>query len=177
MKFLVLLYALSGVLPEAAAQAVRLGLPARPRPALALGSLSVSASPASVSFTLLAGGQALGSSPITIQTTTNLSALSSLSLYAFFTGTAALTSGSNDAISTGLVYGRCPTGSATAFTAFTQSTPFSGPSGLLVYRTGNLVTLGSGRTDSLFLMVDLSTLPQLPAGTYAGTLVFQAQAL
>ena len=86
-----------------------------------------------------------------------------------------------------MVYGRCPTGSPTAFTAFTQNTPFSAATGLLVYRTGNLVALGSGRTDnlvalgsgrtdSLFLMVDLSASPQLPAGSYRGTLVLQAQA-
>ena len=162
--FYALLYALLSALSIAEAQAVRLGPPVRPRPALALGSLGLSVSPASVSFMLVACGQALSSVPITVQTTANLSALNTLSLYAFFASSAALTSGSSDAIPASLIYGRCPSGSPTVFTAFTQSTFFSGPNGLLVYRTGNLVALGSGRTDSLFLMIDLSTLPQLSAG-------------
>ncbi len=176
MKLCTLLAAVFIALPTANAQVVRLGAPARPHPQLALGSLGISASPSSISFTLAAGGQALASSPISIQTTANLSALGSLSLYAYFMSSTALASGS-DAIQASMVYGRCPTGSSTTLTAFSQTTPFSAASGLLVYRTGNLVALGSGRTDSLFLVVDLSTAPQLPAGSYTGTLVLQAQAL
>ncbi len=177
MKLCIFLFSLLGVTATAGGQIVRLGAPARPHPELALGSLGISASPSTISLTLVAGGQAFGSSAISIQTAANLSVLSSLSLYAFFTNSAALSSSSGDTIPASMVYGRCPTGSPTAFTAFTQSAPFSAASGLQLYRTGNLVMLGSGRTDSLFLMIDLSATPQLPAGSYTGTLILQAQAL
>jgi hypothetical protein len=160
----------------------------RPRPQLVciLCSLTVSASPTSTSFTLVQGGVSTASSPIVIVTTlTGVSALSSLSLYGYFSSsTAALTDGATapNNIPSSAVLGKMPTGTPTSFTPFTGTNPVgTAGAGLLLYSTSSLLTLGcfpaSCRTDTLNLEINLGSLPQLPAGTYHGTLLLQAQAL
>ena len=179
-------------LPESAIpQALRVQpKPMRVRPELvcALCTLSISATPALVNFTLVRGGIALASAPIVITTTMNgVTVLGTLSLYGYFgTTTAALTDGraTPNNIPSSAVLGQDTTGSPTSYTAFTQSQVVGTPgASLLIYTAPVVLSLGcspvtaSCRTDSLNLEINLSTLPQLPAGNYTGTLILQAQAL
>ena len=163
--------------------------PMRVRPELVcvLCSLTVTATPGLVSFTLVKGGVALGSAPVVITTTLNgVSLLNSVSLYGYFgTAAAALTDGraTPNNIPSSAVLGQDTSGSPTSYTAFTQSQPVGTPgASLLIYTTTTFLTLGcapttaSCRTDSLNLEINLSALPQLPAGTYTGTLILAAQA-
>jgi hypothetical protein len=174
----------------AISQALRVqAKPMRVRPELlcVLCSLTVTATPGLVSFTLVKGGVALGSAPVVITTTLNgVSLLNSVSLYGYFsTAAAALTDGAAtpDNIPSSAVLGQDTSGSPTSYTAFTQSQPVGTPgASLLIYTTTSFLTLGcapttaSCRTDSLNLEINLSALPQLPAGTYTGTLILVAQA-
>lgn len=161
----------------ASAQTVKLD-PIRVRPQLTLGSISLSATPATVTFNLVSGGIASASSPISITSSGSaLGLLSTMRLYAYFSSTNALVSSAGDAITTSSIQGKFPTGLIGSLTAFTQTTPLSGPSGLLLLEDINLLDLLlGGRTDSLTMQIDLTNQPQLPAGTYSGTLVLQAQA-
>jgi hypothetical protein len=120
-------------------------------------------------------------------TMTGISLFGTLSLYGYFSSsTAALTDGRtipND-IPTSAVFGQVTTGSPTTFTAFTSSTAV-GPAGagLLLFTATTLSSTGCSpfgaicRTDSLNLKITLTSLPQLPAGSYNGTLILQAQAI
>jgi hypothetical protein len=145
-----------------------------------LESLTVSASPSSVTFNLVAGGTATGSAPVSITTSWVLGATrTSVNLYGYFSSsTAALTDGASDNIPSSDVLGQVSTGSPTTYTAFTQTGPFGAAGGslrLFAQSIGVLNLIGA-RTDSLGLEINLSTL-QIPAGTYTGTLHIQAQAL
>jgi len=146
-------------------------------------SLSISASPGSVSFTLVQGGTATGSSAVAIHTTwLLLPTRANLYLDGYFAAAAsALTDGdaTPDLIPTSAVLGQVPTGSPTSYTAFTQNTAL-GPNGaglLLFTQALTALNRAGTRTDNLSLEINLSALPQLPAGTYTGTLTLQAQAL
>lgn len=180
MKHILLLAsALSGFHPamQAQAQVVHLQRPALARPMLSVGSITVTAAPAAVSFNLASGGTTPGSSGITIETQENgISALSMMYLYGYFASTSALTDTAGDTIPSSDILGLCATGSPTAYTAFTQTGPFASGSSLLIWQSNNLVTLAAGRTDVLSLKVNLSATPQLPAGVYSGTLFLQVQA-
>ena len=161
---------------------------ARPDLVCVLCSLSVSALPTAVTFNLVQGGIATGSAPVVITTTLNgVTVLANISLYGYFSSaSSALTDNASppNKIPTSAVLGQMTTGSPTSFTAFTAS-PGLGPAGagLLLYTTSSILSLGcsptsaSCRTDSLNLEINLSGLPQLPAGTYNGTLTLQAQAM
>jgi hypothetical protein len=145
--------------------------------------LSISATPSAVTFTLAQGTTATGSSPVAIQTTwLVLPTRANLILDGYFaSAAAALTDGATtpDNIPTSAVLGEVPTGTPTTFTAFTQSTAL-GPTGagLTLFTLPLTATNRAGtRTDNLSLEINLSSLPQLPAGTYTGTLTLQAQAL
>jgi hypothetical protein len=160
------------------AQAIKLNT-VRAKPQLTLGSISLSASPATVTFNLVSGGTASASSAINITSSgSSLGLFSTMSLYAYFASSNALVSPAGDAIPASAIYAKCTTGLLSAFTAFTQTTPLSGASGLLVVQDTSLLDLliGGGRTDALSLQINLTGQPQLPAGTYSGTLVLQAQA-
>jgi hypothetical protein len=74
------------------------------------------------------------------------------------------------------VLGKDTLGIPTSFTPFTQSNPVAGAS-LQLYSTSSILSLGGSHTDNLSLEIDLTTLPQLPAATYSGVLLIQAQAL
>jgi hypothetical protein len=67
---------------------------------------------------------------------------------------------------------------AASFTAFAQPTPFSGASGLefATQNFGAAVAATSSVQNTLSLEINLGSQPQLPAGSYAGTLTIVAQA-
>jgi hypothetical protein len=161
------------------AQVARVG-PTRPSPQVTIGdTLTVTASPSAVNFALVSKGVALGSSPIVITTTwTGISLLSSLNLYAYFSSSTAALSGGTPLVNipTANVLGKDTTGIPTAFTPFTQGTPIGGAS-LHLYSTVSILSLGGNHVDNLSLEINLTTLPQLPAATYTGVLLIQAQAL
>jgi hypothetical protein len=153
------------------------------KPEIAVTSLTVTASPSLVSFQLHSKGTATGSSPISITTKYGVSvclATCNINLYAYFGSAAAALSGGTPTVNipSSDVLGQVPTGTPTAFTAFTQSGPVGGAgASLLLFSQSFLLStlLAGNRTDSLSLEIDLSTLPQLPAATYSGTLYIQAQ--
>jgi hypothetical protein len=164
---------------EAAGQAVRVGQD-EARPAAILGgSVTVTAAPAFVSFRLISKGVATGSSGVGLTTTwTGLRRLCKLNLYGYFSGAGAALSGGSPAVNipTSAVLGQVPTGSPSEYTPFTQSNPMGGAS-LLLYRELFMMGGNGFRADTLNLEINLEGLPQLPAGTYAGTLYLQAQML
>ena len=146
-------------------------------------SLTLSATPSSVTFTLVKGGTANGSSAVAITTTwVLLPSRANLVLYSYFaSSTAALTDGNAtpNNIPTSAVLGTMTSGTPTTATAYTQSNAV-GPSnaGLLLFTVPLTSSNREGtRTDNLTLQISLASLPQLPAGTYTGTLTLQAQAL
>jgi hypothetical protein len=165
---------------QASAQAIRVGVH-RPKPQLfAFTYLAVTASPSNVNFTLVKGGAATGSSSVAITTTyVGLSLNGLLTLYAYFASAPnALTGGTpSSSIPSSDVFGLCPTGTPTSYTAFTQTTPYSGASGLQIYQVTSLlaINLPGSRTDNLTLKIDLTSTPQLPAATYTGTITLEAQ--
>jgi len=170
-------FALSELHPAAPAQVVRLNRPVVARPMVITGSISVTATPAAVSFNLVSGGATSGSSGITITTQENgISVLSMMSLYGYFISTSALSDTVGDTIPSADIFGLCTTGTPTSYTAFTQSGPFASGSSLLIWQSNNLVTLAAGRTDVFSLKINLSATPQLPAGAYSGTRLLQVQA-
>ena len=120
--------------------------------------------------------------PVNITTSWNLATiLTAVDLVAYFTiPTAALVSGPNS-IPSSRMLGRVVTGVPTTFTAFAQN-PVGGvgtPGGSLhLFRQFILAPFNSvgRRTDNLDLQLDLRGIPNLPAGTYAGTLNIRATA-
>lgn len=149
-------------------------------------SLTVAATPNAVNFALVAGSKATGSAPVAITTTWIMAgSRSSVTLTGYFTNpVAALTSGGTSPmnIASSEILGEVSTGTPTTYTAFTQ-TPATGAAGvaggsLLLFKQGITSTNRSAnRTDNLDLQIDLTGQPQLPAGTYTGTLNLVAQAL
>ena len=175
------IFALLLLVPSVAlrGQAVRL-LPNRPLPRDS-GSLSVSVTPTQVNFNLVARGTAVGSTSVNITTTwTSVTLGSSITLYGYFTSSSAALTGSNSGanIPSSAVFGEMTTGLPTSYTAFTQTCPF-GVAGASLQLFSETVT-GSdtgNRTDALSLMLDLSSLRELPADTYTGTLIIEAQGI
>lgn len=162
------------------AQVTRVGN-LRPRPRLTIGdTLTVSASPSAISFALVSKGTASGSSPVVVTTTwSGVSLLSSLNLYAYFTNAGAALSGGSPVVNipSSCVLGMDTTGIPTTFTPFTQTNPLGGVgASLKLYSTTSFLSLGGSHTDNLSLEINLTTIPQLPAGTYTGVLLIQAQA-
>ena len=145
--------------------------------------LSVSATPGNVNFTLVPGSTAVASAPILVTTSWLVRATrANIALFAWFaTPAAALTDGAStpNNIPSAEVYGTVPTGSPTAYTAFTQSGALGATGGGLQLFTQALysATRSITRTDNLNLEINLTAQPQLPAGTYSGILNLQAQAL
>lgn len=164
-------------------QAIHVNHKPSANPNTAVGSISVSASPSSVSFSLVSNGVATGSSAINI--TTSWSATLCLftctvNLYGYFANSsAALSAGTGGNIPSSAVLGEVPTGSPTTYTAFTQSNPLGGAGASLQLFSQSifLYTGDSSRTDALSLEINLNGTPQQPAGTYTGTLYIQAQTL
>jgi hypothetical protein len=177
---------LIGVLPIAAGgQAIRLvKRPMAISPDTPVSSLTISASPASVNFGLVAGGTANGSSAVEITTTWGAGFCvftCTVNLYGYFANASVALSGGSPAVDipTSEVLGQMPTGAPTTFTAFTQSGPLGGAgASLLLFSQSFTIYTGNGsRTDALNLQINLANQPQLPAGTYSGTLYIVAQSL
>lgn len=143
-------------------------------------SLSVTATPAALNFNLIAKGEATGNSPINIITSySGLTVSGNLNLYAFFINSTAALAGSLSpaVIPSSAISGQITTGLPTTYIAFTQTSPVGGPGASLKLISQNVLAgAASSRTDVLSLKIDLTSLPQLPADTYTGTLVLQAQA-
>lgn len=175
----------SYVTSSAAGQAIRVARGQAVAPNKTGGSLTVTASPSSVNFRLIPRGVANGSNAVSITTTWggSLCLLTcTISLYAYFSGARAALSGGGTPvvnIPASEVLGQVPTGLPTSFTAFTQSNPLggAGASLLLFQQSFFLINGGGSRTDSLNLEINLANQPQLPAGSYSGTLYIQAQSL
>lgn len=146
-------------------------------------SLTVAASPSTVTFPLVAGGTATGNAPVAVTTTWVLSgSRTTVTLIGYFaSATAALSNAGPPVVDipTSEVLGQMTTGTPTTFTAFTQTAPL-GPAGAgltLFTQAISATNRSSTRTDNLNLQINLTSQPQLPAGTYTGTLNIQAQAL
>jgi len=147
-----------------------------------LGSLSVVATPSLVTFNLVSAGTAAGSAPVVVVTTwSGISLFSTgIGVYAYFSNASSALSGGTPVayIPSSCVLGKDSAGIPTGFTAFTQSSPVGGAGNSLELYTGGggLLGLGGNHTDTLNLEINLSSIPQLPAATYTGTLMVQAEA-
>jgi hypothetical protein len=138
-------------------------------------TLTVAATPATVTFTLVAGGTAVGTPTVAVTTTWVLGSRTNVNLFGYFaTTTAALTGGGNN-IPTSEVLGQLNGGGYSAFTA----TGALGPAGAgldLFTQSITSANKSANRSDTLGLEINLTSQPQLPAGSYTGTLTLQAQA-
>ncbi len=141
-------------------------------------SISVNLSSNSVSFTLTAGSATNnGSTGVTATTNWISKPGRNLSVYAYFaSSTSALSDGAGNNIPSSdfLI-----SDNGGAFAALTNSVAFGGAAaGLQLYTVKITGTTKNGNhVDNMLFNIDLSTLPQLPAGTYAGTLNIQAQVI
>jgi hypothetical protein len=163
------------VAPAASAQIKSLAGPV-PMAAGMSSSLTVTATPALVNFTLVPNGVASGSSAISITTAWSIAGSSArVSLYAYFTSSAAaLSAAAGNNIPAANVSGSVNGG---AFRTFTQGSPFAGSSSITIFsRRVGPNDLQAQRTDTLNLHVNTGGLA-LPAGNYVGQLVIQAQAI
>lgn len=184
MKRIALLALLFLSATETVPQSIRIAGLTKPVPHAQVLSLilTVSASPASVSFQLNPGGIATGSTSVAITSSCVLSLglPTQFTLYGYFPDpNAALASSSPAAsIPASDVLGTVPTGTPTTYTTFTQTNPLGAAGGsLLLWQTASDLCLLGSRTDNLNLQINLNNLPQLPAGNYTGTLVLEAQAI
>ena len=141
-------------------------------------SLTVSLSANAVNFTLAAGTAANpGSTNVTATTTWVLKpGRTAVGVYAYFgSAAAALTDGVGDNIPSSAFF---IANNGGASTALTNTVAFGGANGGL--QLANVAITGANknasRTDVMAVNINLTTLPQLPANTYTGTLNIQAQA-
>lgn len=141
-------------------------------------SLTLSLSGNAVDFTLAAGAAAnAGSTPITATTKWVLKpGRTAVTVNAYFTSaTAALTDGTNNIPSSAFSIKN----NAAAAAPLTNTVAYATGSGLRLENVAiTAANRNSSSTDAMSFNIDLSggTLPQLPAGTYTGTLNIQAQA-
>lgn len=141
-------------------------------------SVTVSLSGNAVDFTLTAASPSNpGSTAITATTTWNSKPGRNLTLYAYFTSAAnALTDGAGHAIASADFQ---ISDNGSAFRALTSTVPFGAAGAGLQLSTTKITGLNKRgtTTDRMLFNIDLSTLPQLPAGSYAGVLYIQAQVI
>jgi hypothetical protein len=181
LRRMTILLMLACIAPQAiSAQATRVGTK-KAKPRLTLGdTLTIVASPSTVSFNLVEGGTAPGSTTVTMTTSwTGISLFSSLSLSGFFSSESQALSGGTPVfyIPSTAIMAKVTTGDLPTFTAFTQTAPLGGAGdGLELFTQTTLLSLGGSRTDVLSLEINLAGVPQVPAGTYTGALTLQAQA-
>ena len=142
-------------------------------------SLSVSLSANAVNFNLTAGSATnAGSTTITATTAWVLKpSRTAVKVYAYFAdATAALTDGTTNIPSSAFFIAD----NGGASTAVTQTVAgFGAAGGALQLGPTTTITAAnrnSSRTDAMAFNLNLSTIPQLPASTYNGTLNIQAQA-
>jgi len=142
--------------------------------------IAVNVNAAAVNFFLVPGtGPTAGAPTVTVTTTWNLNPGNkpTLSLYGYFASSAgALTSGAGNNIPSANVLASINGG---APAAFTQSGPF-GAAGASLQIFSILISglnKNGTRSDTLNLLINLTSQPSLPAGTYTGVLNLQARAL
>jgi hypothetical protein len=137
-------------------------------------SLTVTAGPGVVNFTLVGAGMSNGSSTVTIDTTWALSgARSSVTVSAYFSSGVALTDGSGNDIPAANVEGSVNGG---GFASFTAAGPFSAFSQQVMSVAITDANRNGASSDTLDLRINTAGLG-LPAGTYTGVLNIQAQAI
>lgn len=141
-------------------------------------SLTVSLSANAVNFTLSPGAaNNPGSTNITATTAWVLKpGRTAVGVYAYFASSAAaLTDGAGDNIPSSAFF---ISDNGGALTALTNTVAFGGANAGL--QLSNVAITGanknSSRTDVMAFNINLTTLPQLPANAYTGTLNIQAQA-
>jgi hypothetical protein len=141
-------------------------------------TLSVGLSANTVNFSLTPGSAAnAGSTGVTATTTWVLKpGRTAVGVYAYFaSAAAALTDGAGNNIPSSAF---TIADNAGAPAALTNTVAFGGANGGL--QLANVAITGanknSNRTDAMTFNINLTTLPQLPANTYTGTLNIQAQA-
>jgi hypothetical protein len=142
-------------------------------------SLTVSLSASSVNFNLTAGSATnAGSTGVTATTTWVLKpSRTALAVYAYFaSATAALTDGGGNNIPSSAFFIGDNGGASTAVTQTFAGFGVAGSALRLANVTITNANRAGNRTDAMLYNINLSTLPQLPAGTYTGTLNIQAQA-
>ncbi len=141
-------------------------------------SLTLSVSGNAVNFTLVAGSaNNAGNTSITATTAWTLNAGRTLSVYAFFGNSgSALADSAGDKVPSADFQ---VSDNGGAFNALTNTVPFGGASaGLLLSSTAITSANKTGtRNDVMLFKINLSPLPELPAGAYTGTLTIQAQAI
>ena len=142
-------------------------------------SLTLSLSANAVNFTLTAGSRSNpGSTSITATTSWTLRpSVGSIKVYAFFgSSSMALTDGAGNNIPSADFQ---ISNNGGAYNALTNTVPFGGANAGL--QLSSWPVLGNSRTgthtDNMLFNINLAPLPNLPAGTYTGTLTIQAQAI
>ncbi|HVO63915.1 MAG TPA: hypothetical protein VMT53_23540 [Terriglobales bacterium] len=142
-------------------------------------SVSVNLSASAVNFNLSAGSaNNPGSTGVTATTSWKVRpGRFFLRVYAFFaSSTAALTDSVGDNIPSSAFQ---ISDNGGAFQALTNATPFGGANAGL--RLGTTFLLFSGlqgkRTDAMNFNINLTSVPQLPAGNYTGTVTVQVQVI
>ncbi|HEX5422099.1 MAG TPA: hypothetical protein VFW94_01000 [Candidatus Acidoferrales bacterium] len=145
--------------------------------ALLNDSISVTASPGTVNFALVANGVSIGNPTLTVNTAWVLGGNAFINTYAYFsTSTAALSDGAGHNIPSSSVSGSV---NGAAFQTFTGACPFSANTCLQVVNnfhvTGKPKRVGSINST---LQLQISTVGlSLPAGTYVGVLNIRAEAI
>ena len=169
-----LLLILSASLSEA--QVVNSGVQTISLTATLADSISVNLSSNSVSFNMAASSATnAGSTGVTSTTTWISKAGRNLSVFAYFSSaSAALSDGFGDNIPSADF---SISDNAGAFTPLTNTVAFGGAAAGLQLFTVKITGANKtgSHTDNMLFNIDLSTIPQLPAGTYTGTLNIQAQ--
>ncbi len=139
-------------------------------------SITITAAPGNVNFTLVRNGTSTGNTPITISTSWDVPILfGTLTEYAFFNNSAAaLTDGGGDNIPSASVSGSVNGG---AYTAFTGTSPFGAGSSLTLFNQTIFIIFSNpgSRNDTLNLRINTNGL-NLPAASYTGVLHIVAQA-
>jgi hypothetical protein len=141
-------------------------------------SLTVTLDQSTVSFTLTAGSESIpGSTAVNAGVAWVLDpGRTAVKLYAYFDSpTAALTNTTNSSyvIPSSAVSAAV---SGSSIGSFTNSTPFGGLTGVVISDTPITTNLVGSTSSAVTLNINLSELTTLPAGSYTGTLHFQAQA-
>ena len=141
-------------------------------------SISITLSANTVNFTLTSGSaNNAGSGPVTATTAWTLRTGRTLRLYAYFASSAAaLTNGAGNNIPSADF---SVSDNGGAYRTITNTVAFGGAAaGRQLYRVGiNAANRNSTHVDTMLFNINLSTIPQLPAGTYTGVLNIQAQAI
>jgi hypothetical protein len=160
------------------AQSVKSGAKTITLNAVLTESISVNLSSNSVNFTLTAGSAAnVGSSGVTATTSWNAHPGRNAYVLSYFVNsTAALTDGFGNNIASSKF---SVSDNGAAYAPLTNTVAFGGASAGLQLFTVKITGLNKTGThvDNMLFKLDLSTIPQLPAGTYTGTLNIQAQVI